>query len=376
MRHGMQCVLGVLRGQLESREITENEWLAALSLAADEQVLPLFLSRLEQSSTRLPATVQTLVEDSRRDAVIAGFLWKSELKGLLHEFGKAQIPVIPLKGPGLAQHAYGGVALRPSKDLDLLVQPDKFACAEALLARLGFVRYGRTGAYHTRWLRGTVKVELHFDVSDPLEFDFDTPGAWRRARQESFAGEPSWRMATEDELLYLCLHGVRHLFERLSYIVDIALAAQYFAEEVGPELYLRPQVKYLATIAQLGRAMAQRFNPAVPPVFLVASTVKQQKSMELLADELWEKLLGHAVAESGGWSVLRFYLRMEIRPFHKAAKQISHLWILTTRMTDSDFAFAASLGFERSWQARLLRPLRIFFTYKKRRSQITNPPNM
>ena len=61
MRHGMQCVLDVLRGQVESREIAEEEWLAALSLAAEEQVLPLFVARLEQSGTRLPASVQTMV---------------------------------------------------------------------------------------------------------------------------------------------------------------------------------------------------------------------------------------------------------------------------------------------------------------------------
>jgi len=374
MRHGMQCVLDVLRGQVESREIAEEEWLAALSLAAEEQVLPLFVARLEQSGTRLPASVQTMVEDARRDAVIAGFFWKSELKGLLHEFDKAQIPVIPLKGPSLAQRVYGAVALRPSRDLDLLVQPDKFASAEDLLAQFGFVRNGRPGAYDTAWLRGTVKVELHFDVSDPLEFDFDTPGAWKRAHRESFAGESSWQMAAEDELLFLCLHGVRHQFERLSYIVDISLAAQHFAEEVGPELNLRPEINRLTTHALLGRAMVQRFNPAAPPVFRIASTARQQESMELLADELWQKLLTHSASKSGGWSVLRFYLRMEVRPLHKAAKQIVHLWILTTRMVESDFAFAASLGFERSWQARILRPLRILLAYRRKTTQVTHPP--
>jgi len=376
MRHGMQCVLDVLRGRVESREITEEEWLAALTLAAEEQVLPLFLSRLDRSAASLPPNVQASFEDARRDAVIAGFFWKSELKSLLHEFDKAHIPVIPLKGPSLAQRVYGGVALRPSRDLDLLVQPDKFARAETLLVQLGFVRSSLPGAYDRGWLRGTVKVELHFDVSDPLEFDFNTSSIWRRARQESFAGEPSWQMAAEDELLFLCLHGVRHRFERLSYIVDISLAAQYFAEEVGPELHLRPEVKELATHALLGRAMVQRLNPALPPIFRVASTIKQQVDMELLANELWEELLTNAASKPEGWSVLRFYLRMEIRPLHKATKQIVHLWILATRVIESDFAFAASLGFKRSWQARLLRPLRIFFTYKKKRTQITRPPNM
>jgi len=370
----MQCVLDVLRDQLGSREIPEEEWLAALTLAAEEQVLPLFLSRLEKANTRLPPIVQTSVEEARHDAVVAGFFWKSELKNLLHEFNKAQIPVIPLKGPNLAQRVYGGIALRPSRDLDLLVQLDKFARAEALLAQLGFARSGRPGMYDTSWLRGTVKVELHFDVSDPLEFDFDTPGAWRLAHQESFEGESSWQMTAQDELLFLYLHGVRHQFERLSHIVDISLAAQYWAEKVGPELHFRPEANELTTLALLGRAMVQRFNPAVPPVFRIASTVKQQKSMELLADELWEKLLAHSASKSRGWFVLRLYLRMEVRPLHKVSRQIVHLWIMTKRITESDIAFAASLGLERNWQARLLRPLRIFLTYRRKTTQVAQPP--
>ena len=184
------------------------------------------------SAVALPEEVERRVTEAERSAVIAAFFWSSELKGLLRAFAEEGLPVIPLKGPCLAERLYGGAALRSSRDLDLLVQASHVAPADALLGRLGFAPLGHPDDYHQAWRRGSTVVELHHDVENPLAWDFAIGGAWTRAEAGVFQGVPVLRLAAADELLLLCLHGVRHRFERLNLVLDLALA---FAQLSGAQ---------------------------------------------------------------------------------------------------------------------------------------------
>jgi hypothetical protein len=359
MKPGMQGVLDVLRGQTGFRIINNNEWHAAFNLAEEEKVLPLFLSRLAQSGTELSEELQTRIKESQRNAAIEGFFWQSELKSLLRAFAAAAIPVIPLKGPFFAQRVYGAVAMRRCHDLDILVHRNDIARAAAVLTSLGCVQFERRDDYDLKWLHGSSKIELHFDVANPLEFNFDMDTAWKRATLDTFAGEPAWKMSADDELLFLCLHGVRHRFERLGYIADISLAAAATHNEAGPQIHLRPKVTDLTSLLLLGLALAKRFDPEHDITFQITHTRKQHEAMEQLATELWETVLNHTAFRPGWWSLHRFFLRMEPRPLHKLMKRAVHLYVLATRLIEADVAFAAKWGFHRTWQAWLLRPIRL-----------------
>ena len=366
MRPGMQCLLEALRGQAGLRPVDADEWRQALELAEGEHVLPLMVSRLQQSGVVLPDSTRELVEQAARDAAIAAFLWSSELKSLLRTFYAAEIPVIPLKGPSLAERFYGSATTRVCRDLDLLVQLDDIPRAEVVLARLGFLAGDRHDDYDHKWMRGTIKVELHFDVANPLEFNFDVAGAWERARRGSFAGEPAWMLAAEDEIFYLCLHGVRHRFDRLSLTVDISLAARSLADAIGNTLHLRPQLVGLAPLIVLGCALATHLDPRHPPPFRIAVPVKHRLTMEDLASKLWDISLSTASLSLGWWSMHSFYLSTEVRPFHRLLRRVQHLRVVATRLIGPDFVFASRFGLHRRWQVWLLRPMRLLLRRKRR----------
>jgi hypothetical protein len=370
MRPGMRCVLEVLLGQTGSRKVAEQEWYAALALAEEEQVLPFLLSCLEHRATTLPEGVQAFVQEKQRDAVIAGFFWKSELKELLRAFSAASVPVIPLKGPSFAQRIYGDVALRPSKDLDLLVKPGDIARTKLVLMQQGFVSPGRPEDYTLNWLRGTIKVELHFNVAHPREFDFDLDIAWKRARLGTFADQPAWELAAEDEFLFLCLHGVRHRFERLSHVLDISLAARFTLDNIGREFCLRPVGNDLTIVLLLGCLMAKRLDPVRPEAWPIVGSKYQQQAMETFANVLWRQLLDGTVLKRNGWTWHRFYVRLEIRPFYKPARRLWHLSFLVMRLIEADFVFASKLGLRRTWQVRLVKPLRLLLKYGRRRTSV------
>src|SRR5207302_709930 len=76
-----------------------------------------------------------LVEGTARHLALSG-----ELGRLLKSFEREHVPVIPLKGPVLAEMLYAHPALRPCSDLDLLIRREHLERVDELLRRLAYRR--------------------------------------------------------------------------------------------------------------------------------------------------------------------------------------------------------------------------------------------
>jgi hypothetical protein len=57
---------------------------------------------------------------------------------------------------------------------------------------------------------------------------------------------------------------------------------------------------------------------------------------------------------------------MELPGWARLSRRVRHLRILLGRVIEPDYAFAAGLGFHRTWQVRLLRPLRLLSRLTRR----------
>ncbi len=340
----MQPLLAVLRNEA----VDADELDAALTLAEQEHVLPWTIARLRANAVTLPAEIERRVVEAERSAAIAAFYWTSELKGLLRAFGEAAVAVIPLKGPCLAERLYGGAELRSNRDLDLLVRADDLARAKNLLSTQGFTPTAHPDDYHQPWLRGSTVVELHHNVENPLAFDFEIEGAWAGAETAVFKEVPILRLAAADELLFLCLHGVRHRFDRMSLVLDLKLA---FAQLDTAQS--RPRNGDLRNVLYLGCAMARRLDATVCP------GPKPDEQLDRLADRLWDRLMTQRAATLDWEAAHAFYLEMERPGVARMRRRVRHWRILATRVIEPDYVFAARFGLSRRWQATLLRPLRL-----------------
>jgi hypothetical protein len=355
MRPGMQCLLELLRGCGFARAYDQQELQAALALAEEEHVLPWAAAQLRARADTLPPAIRERVAEVERAAAIEGFFWSAELKSVLHAFAERGIPVVPLKGPSLAGRVYGNAALRPSRDLDLLVARADWARAEAALEGMGFVA-GETDDHHRPWSRQTTKLELHFDAENPLAFDFRVAGALERARPAEFHSEPCRLLAPEDELLYLCLHAARHRYERLSFALDLRLAFEKLATE---EWQPRAEVAELSGLIALGLAMARKLEPHLRVGASFEATKSEQQHLDRLAGRLWQRLRTEPFAKRDWGAVHAFYLELEPTRWRRVKRRLRHARILWSRTIDRDRTFAARLGLRREWQVRALRPLRL-----------------
>src|SRR5205823_5626083 len=68
-----------------------------------------------------------------------------------------------------------------------------------------------------------VAVDLHWTLA-PAHFrhGLDSEGLWRRLVAVPVAGRSIRTFGAEDLLLFLCVHGAKHLWSSIGWLVDIA----------------------------------------------------------------------------------------------------------------------------------------------------------
>ncbi len=350
MRPGMTSLLALLRGEPNAPRFTAEECLPALDLAERENILPWAASCLRRHVEPLAPEVDARLRGIEREARISAFVWVETLRSTLAEFERRGVAAISLKGPWLAQRLYGAAALRLYSDLDLLVRKADFARAEEALTGLGFTPAARRDDYARTWSRGGIQLELHDDVENPLALDFGMAGVWERAQPAEFEGVGALLLAPSDELRFLCLHGARHRFERLSHVLDLVLAFRQLAWEPR-------QTRESERLLALGWMMAARLDPSLPD--RVELRDRDRAGLERTAERLWQERL-HRPAPVLDWRTKHlFLLQTERDGWDRVRAAARYLRILSTRLIAADFAFAERLHLYRGWQVWLLRPVRL-----------------
>jgi hypothetical protein len=356
----MQTLLDLMRGELSVPDVTVEERMATLDVAAQENVLPWAASclRTQTDGSKLERApeVDARLQAINREARISAFVWSQTLRSTLAEFHRRRIPVISLKGPWLAQRLYGDAALRLYADLDLLVRQADFVRSEELLSGLGFSAAARRDDYARTWSRGPIILELHDDVENPLAYDFGIEGAWDRAQPAEFDGVPTLLLAPSDELRFLCLHGARHRFERLSHVLDLVFA---FRQLASPRSGIQPGRRESERMLALGCMMAARLDPYVAEVGARYREVADRGSLENTAERLWQERMLKPAPTLDWRAKHLFLLSIERDGWDRWRARVRYLRILSTRLITADFAFAARFHLYRTWQVWMLRPIRL-----------------
>jgi Uncharacterised nucleotidyltransferase len=302
------------------------DWHALLELADSHGVLPLFCKKY---SGKLPETFLSLV---RSQWIAAAFL-TSELEGILQQFCVHCVEVLPLKGPLLAQALYGSPCLRSSDDLDLLVQRRDFNKARSLLIDLGFEFVYQADDYHQTFRRRNTCIELHFSVAPPSNPSMDLDRVWEHARVVEFRGQKARFFSKPDLIIYLTIHGVKHGFSRLIWVLDLARVLGDLADEDLDEVFklanaLGIEGAFLNT-CELARYCS---DIALPPP--VAAAITRQPMISAQAHVLWERIVAGPANPQTAHQGAALFVRLEpdargrwtqrLRCFQPS--QQDHLW--------------------------------------------------
>ncbi len=250
-----------------------------IQLARRHLILPLLFHQLNKSVSEIvpPAYLQNL-KKSYRDNAARNLYHAGELQRILDAFSVEGIEVVPFKGPTLALFAYRDLSLRRFIDLDLLVRRQDIRGAKEVLISRGYQLFPAltpaqeslllNGQHALQFIRegGNLIVELHWSIV-PRKFaeSVCAEDMWGRIVKKRMNGSEVFSLSTEDLLLGLCVHGTKHLWERLIWICDIAELLNSSPDLKWAEVMERARVAGVERMLLLGLLLAAELLGAALP---------------------------------------------------------------------------------------------------------------
>ena len=286
------------------------DWAAVFRLAAWHGLRPLLRRHLEAVAT--PALRPVLVELWAETEEIARHnrALATELDAIRAHLAAAGICCVPFKGPTLANEVYGDVGLREFGDLDILLRRDEVVDARECLVARGYrpeyplapaaeaAFLGSAAQYHLVLRHGEtgLLVELHWRSDRDFPVERDDPAWWSAAARDG--------VSREDLLILLCVHGTKHYWRSLGWLVDVAELVRCGGEDLDWEA-VTTRARELGCGLRLGvglRLARELLDvPLPPPAVPVAGAV----GVEALAHRLEAWALDSGALSLTPWSALR-----------------------------------------------------------------------
>jgi len=186
--------------------------------------------RLEHDGAALPPEVAAALTRDRRDAAARSLLQAAELARVARLLDGAGLSWMALKGPAFGRLLHGAAGRRGARDLDILVRPEGAPAARALLLSAGYAPAAHQPAgFHEGLVHAGagILLELHTDLFDePRLFPLSLFRPFEHAATAEVAGTPVRTLALEPALVYAAVHGAKHFWRRLFWLLDIADAAR------------------------------------------------------------------------------------------------------------------------------------------------------
>lgn len=205
------------------------DWNRVLAGAQDHRVVPLVATGLADSRLVPAAVAETLTGMARNDAARCLGLAAETLR-VLALFQAEGIRCLAIKGVVLSQRLHGDPARRGARDIDIWIDPERFAGGEAILKGIGYwladappgpEEEARELTYRSP---AGILVELHRRLFPKKgRFDLDFAEAWDRRETVTVAGVPVPTLPADVLPVYLCAHGAYHCWERLFWLGDMAV---------------------------------------------------------------------------------------------------------------------------------------------------------
>src|SRR6266446_7153567 len=304
-----------LRGLLRS-----VDWARLLILAEEHGVaghLTASLRGLEEDLIP-PETRQALV-DRQRAQVVFTLRLTAELFRILDRFTSEGIGALVVKGPVLAVRAYGDPAMRSYGDLDLLVRQRDIRRATELMIAAGYraavslaaIDAGKIpGQYLFSRADSNLLVELHNDLTlryFPRRLPLETWFARQVYVQLDSREAPA--LSVEDELVLICVHGAKHLWERLMWIADVAALVSRQAKFVWERAAFSAKEVRAGRMLHMGLGLSATLLKLRLPDHVTAK-VRSDKAAASLTRQILRWLPAAGYAPPGLFERAAFRMRM------------------------------------------------------------------
>jgi Uncharacterised nucleotidyltransferase len=343
---------------------TRIDWNYFFLLARRHAIIPLVYRQLKHHvpPENLHQFRKHYLENSARNVVLT-----AELCRLIDLFAREGIEAIPYKGPVLSLMAYDDLALRRFVDLDVIVKKqdlprardlvlaDNYTLAKSLTdAQQEFLLRTQHNLQFTKDNRRLI-VELHWEVAPHLFASTVQGDALWSNLVEFQLNDTRVKTFSPDDLLFsLCVHGSRHLWERLGWICDIA------------ELISRHELNWAALLDRaakadsermflLGLYLAEKLLDAKLPDEIKRRTDRDKRLASLAGNVIESLFNGPEHVPASSREIFKYNLGVR-KSLSARARYVVHMM----RPTDGDFG-RRSLPSALNFAYYFTRPFRLLF---------------
>ena len=258
------------------------------------------------------------------------------------------VPALPFKGVALAAMAHASPAMRPSRDIDVLVHRADMARSVASLATLGYRPQDTFSTRITRashasygqdilFAKGRLPVEPHWAFA-PSAFavDPDLDGMRRRTVTIPLGGRVVRTLSLEDTLLVACLHGAKEKWWRLLWVADVAALVHRHPALDWSAIAQRAAEAGMLRILRLGLGLARALFSVRLPEDL-ADAIERDEACRCLIDDCRRRIFEDTGNRGSLFHVSRFHWGARER----MRDRIRYAWRTVTTPRDIHFRMIA-----------------------------------
>jgi len=230
--------------KLEKLSTNISDWDALLSSAYMHGIFPLLFKALK-GVNGVNDEIMARLKSINLQIARTNMMMTSELLNVIRLLDDNGIRTIAIKGPVLSQIIHGDITQRQFSDLDLLVHPRDMYRSLELLEGIGYVsehpisflknktllKVGKD--FPTTHVENHVLIEFHWKLFLDRHIKKSNIDLFSDTNYYCMINNTSVETLKLDALLlYLLLHGSKHYWERLEWIVDIDRLIRLHGDEI------------------------------------------------------------------------------------------------------------------------------------------------
>lgn len=330
MRRENQLLICVARRSVDTatgeriRSLVEQElnWDYLLDSADRHGLMPLLYWHL---SSGCPEVMPEDVRIKLKHEFFTNSRWTlyltSELLRIIKFLEDNGISAVGFKGPLLSLAAYGDITLRQFLDLDILVDKRDFCRTKGLLDSEGYaIDLRLTAAQQSSHLRFDCEVpfshtdsgcvvDLHWELA-PKRFPFSITqeDIFKRLQKIKVGKNGLHTFSNEDLLLFLCVHGAKHLWSRLEWICAVAELVRNSEGIDWTTVVERARNSHSLRRLLLGLMLARDLQPKLDIPAPVFAAVPDCESLQRCAERLRERIFQIKSEKADQTEIFLFHL--------------------------------------------------------------------
>lgn len=281
-----------------------SDWDEFRKLAYAHGVFPLVYKILKSYSQYIPQDQLNLMKQTNLNIAQKNMLLTSELIKVMKLLEENKIEAIAFKGPTLSQMAYGDVVSRQYVDLDVLVNEDDLKKTYNL-----FLQNEYDTKIESEYLdnelfkqknsdiqfisqKSNVLIEVHWKLfRSNFANKIDLTKTLYKSNLCNLNGQDIKVFSDEVLFVYLCMHGSKHGWERIEWVVDIHKLLTFYQEIDWDKVYRLSKTLECFTMVVLGIYLSKKYFNTNIKSNNFELQITQIKSLEDQTIRYWNEAL-------------------------------------------------------------------------------------